>query len=276
MLDIMNTIPGKILALSSLLTAVFLGPIGAAQADTLAIDFNNGITDLTNNFTLGSSTGTSSTPSWNNGALVYTNNGAAAWILDTPNNSANFTVQGDFSSSAVGSADARGLGFFVGLTEGQNTGFTGIFRLTNSGVEFRLFTGSGGDGSIGTQYGNSYYVTSSSLLTANTPYTLQMQVDYIDSNNLNFILSAYSTGNGLLLGSTTVSYNGALAADYLNSVNAGTAYSGLRFGNGSTGSATIDNFSITGVIPEPSTWALLLAGLILLCLSLRQRRHCQA
>lgn len=248
----------KLLLCLTVLAAMTGGMLSQAAADTLAINFNNS-SDLADNFTT-----TCVVPTYNpDGYLTYSNNGASLMLFNQPT-SADLTIQGDFSVSAMAGLDARGVGFLAGLSNSAATdGFLGIFRVYNNGIEFRLFTGASAS-SPGTLY-NTVNFVNTTLLAANTFYTLSMQVVTIDDSHLNFVVSAYN--GAVLLGTTTVNYTGLLAAGYDDG-----SYAGFRLGNGTSGSGSFDNFIITGVIPEPSTYALLGVGALLLAIGVRKRR----
>jgi len=242
------------------------------ETQAQSLDFST-TEQYTNNFYLsymqpGSPTGTVAVNT-TSGRLVHNASGGStgAWIYDTapslePSNTfSNFTLDMDFS--VAGSSGSVGV-FFGGSS--RTSSALALFNINNSGSndQLRLFSLGADMTSAGVGSGNTAYSSVPSIAgyTSNNFYHLKLTVNYQNSTDamVTFTISDPTTTL------TSVSISGLVTG--LNS----SGEIGIRSYTGAAGSNNFDNFVISTVIPEPSTFALL-GGLGALGFALSRRRR---
>ena len=280
-----------------------------AGADTVTYDFNtagqytgnftanNGTVGAGNNFTQSATGGLNGSGSLT--ASASDNNGTSVATTNAINlNSGMLTLAGYFTPNAVtGNASGPGSVFQLGLTANLSGSFGGTAAIdsltgrvvaptSNGGTGNSIsFTTSGGVAAVGTltpvqislTAGNTYYLTIS-ITQSSTNATPGTSIAFSATESL---YNASSTG---ALGSLVATYSASFTNSAVNAAGGGQLYGDAtaRFGfrgaaipaagNGvaELGTGTVDNLSVT-TVPEPSTWAVLAGGAMVLGVALRRR-----
>jgi hypothetical protein len=181
--------------------------------------------------------------------------GSGGTTINTPYNtfggSTPFTIQADYyQSNPQGGPAGTSFGFYVKASASSTptSGYAAIFRLTDTGADFRVFDSNGNpsDSGVGTLLGTQ---TFSGGFSADTYYTLKLEVADIGST-VQFTGSIWNQGGSMITAFTSI-------VDSSSPV-LGAGQVGFRWSNDGGSNTRIDNF---GVVPEPSTVGFLAAGL---------------
>lgn len=263
---------------SLLLASAFV--LGAASAHAVMIDFNaNG--DFANNFhaypvtdgTYAQSAGTGvltwTTTGAQTGAFVYDTNGSAAGGVANfiPGVGNSIVVEFDFRTSVANSS----VGVFFGGPRGAE--HLALFNINNSGNndQLRIFgvrnwnlTTPATNGTTSSPAANLVTGTDTNGWTINNTYHAKFTMTYTSATTVNVSYVISDPTN--TLSPISISATSVTVSDIANEI-------GFRTGMSNTGGViTIDNISITTVIPEPSAFAGLV-GLATLGFAATRRRR---
>jgi|GEM_PF-2098357 PEP-CTERM putative exosortase interaction domain len=263
-------LPALLVPAALLVTAV----APAAQASGIVIDFSG--TQYDDNFTETANAGLLNA---SNGVLTISNSSSAAGVAlyndAFPSVSVDqFTVSADvsFGTMATNSLNGNSIGFVTNLSslEGGN-GFVTVFRVrTQSGVSYadmRVFTITS-EGALGGSAIATATLGASDLATAfasGTFYKFQVEVNLGTPGTIEFNGSILNSAGDSIIGTFST-----LSAAYAGSDQ--PTYVGLRLGTQGQTITTVDNFTLTAAIPEPSAFAAL-AGLATFGLAATRRRR---
>lgn len=186
----------------------------------------------------------------------------AAGTFDAPRqtfgSTSGFTLTADFQ--AGGSGNGKSFGFYTKVNDAATVGYSVLFRLDTGSIGDIRFFDSNGNPSTGA-VGSSLGTTGISELSLNTWYTVQLNV--VDTaSSVIFNASIWQTGVGDINNPLAT----ATATDTTSPVLGAGQY-GARISSDNA-LMLADNI---GVVPEPSTFALLGGMIALGCVLLRRR-----
>lgn len=192
--------------------------------------------------------------------------GSGGTTINTPYNTFGgntaFTIQADYyQTNPQGGPAGTSFGFYVKGTNSSTptTAYAALFRLTDSGADFRVFDSNGNPSTsgVGTLLGTQ---THNAGFASNTYYTLKLEVVDVGAN-VQFTGSIWNQGGAVIRTFTTITDTTAPVL--------GAGQVGFRWSNDGGSDSRIDNFS---VVPEPTTIAMLTGGLGFLFGCCKRRR----
>lgn len=154
---------------------------------------------------------------------------------DTMDATSNVGVAGSLDFGALPSATPNG-GTWVGI--GSSAGFIETFSQTVAGL------------TVGATYTLSWYA-------GNFGYSPN-GFGYVNPNAINALIDGASVGTG-----STLALGSAWYAESVNFVATATSHAlSFNLATSATSYMSIDGIALTPAVPEPQTWALMLAGLV--------------